>query len=171
MLWVKISIRARCTTLCDQVCQWLATGRWFSPCPPVSSTNKTDRHDSWILLKQNKYIICHVLPLEIELLASRGKGGGGGGGIPIIGLTLPHFFVCPKPVPGFPASYDMVFLMFNDMMWEVIVWLNCWPSLFKLSFLNTIKFFTFCQNLSFYQNWFLVMFILKWIVAMKLIFK
>ena len=24
------------------VCQWLATGQWFSP---VSSTNKTDRHD------------------------------------------------------------------------------------------------------------------------------
>jgi hypothetical protein len=25
--------------------QWLATGRWFSPGTPVSSTNKTDRHD------------------------------------------------------------------------------------------------------------------------------
>jgi hypothetical protein len=45
MLWVWISIRARCTTLCDKVCQWLATGRWFSPGTPVSSTNKTDRHD------------------------------------------------------------------------------------------------------------------------------
>jgi hypothetical protein len=52
MLWVRISIRARCTTLCDKVCQWLATGRWFSPGPPVSSTNKTDRHDiTEILLK------------------------------------------------------------------------------------------------------------------------
>jgi hypothetical protein len=30
ILWVRISIRARCTTLCDEVCQWLATGRWFS---------------------------------------------------------------------------------------------------------------------------------------------
>jgi hypothetical protein len=40
MLWVRISIRASCTTLCDKVCQWLATGRWFSPGPPVSSTNK-----------------------------------------------------------------------------------------------------------------------------------
>jgi hypothetical protein len=30
------------TKLCDKVCQWLARGRWFSP---VSSTNKTDRHD------------------------------------------------------------------------------------------------------------------------------
>ena len=32
MLWVRISITARCTTLCDKVCQWLATDRWFSPC-------------------------------------------------------------------------------------------------------------------------------------------
>ena len=33
-------------------CQWLAKGRWFSPGPPVSSTNKTDRHDiTEILLK------------------------------------------------------------------------------------------------------------------------
>ena len=49
MLWAWISIMARCTTLCDKVCQWLATGRWFSP---VSSTNKTDHHDiTEILLK------------------------------------------------------------------------------------------------------------------------
>ena len=52
MLRVRISIRARCTTLCDKVCQWLATCRWFSLGPPVSSTNKTDRHDiTEILLK------------------------------------------------------------------------------------------------------------------------
>jgi len=43
--WVRISIRARCTSLCDKVCQWLATGRWFSLGTPVSSTNNTDRHD------------------------------------------------------------------------------------------------------------------------------
>ena len=40
------------TTLCDEVCQWLATSRWFSPGTPVSSTSKTDRHDiTEILLK------------------------------------------------------------------------------------------------------------------------
>jgi hypothetical protein len=33
------------TTLCDKVCHWLASGRWYSLCIPVSSTNKTDRHD------------------------------------------------------------------------------------------------------------------------------
>ena len=46
-LWVW-TCSCRCgfyTTLCDKVCQWLATGQWFSPGTPVSSTNKTDRHD------------------------------------------------------------------------------------------------------------------------------
>jgi hypothetical protein len=38
------------TTLCDKVCQWFATGRWFSPDTPVSSTNKTDRDDITELL-------------------------------------------------------------------------------------------------------------------------
>ena len=40
------------TTICDKVCQLLATGQWFSPGPPASSTNITDRHDiTEILLK------------------------------------------------------------------------------------------------------------------------
>ena len=38
--------------LCDKVCQWLTTGRWFSLSTPVSSTNKSARHDiTEILLK------------------------------------------------------------------------------------------------------------------------
>ena len=45
LMSVWISIRARYTTLFDKVCQWLTTGRWFSPDPPVPSTNKADRHD------------------------------------------------------------------------------------------------------------------------------
>jgi hypothetical protein len=45
MLWGRLPLRTRCTTLCNKVCQWLATGRWFSPDIPVSSTNKTDHHD------------------------------------------------------------------------------------------------------------------------------
>jgi hypothetical protein len=52
MLRIRISIRTRCTTLCDKVCQWLATRLWFSPGPLVSSTNKTDHQDiAEILLK------------------------------------------------------------------------------------------------------------------------
>jgi len=39
------------TTLCNKVCQWIATGRCFSSCTPVSSTNKTDHHDITEILK------------------------------------------------------------------------------------------------------------------------
>ena len=46
MLLVRIPLRARCTILCDKVCQWLASDWWFSPGIPVSSTNITE-----ILLK------------------------------------------------------------------------------------------------------------------------
>jgi hypothetical protein len=28
MLWVRLPLRARCTTLCDKDCQWLAAGQW-----------------------------------------------------------------------------------------------------------------------------------------------
>ena len=47
MLRVRILLRRGVldTTLCDKVCQWFATCRWFSPGTPVSSTNNTDRHD------------------------------------------------------------------------------------------------------------------------------
>ena len=52
MLWVRLPLRARSTTLCDKVYRWLATSWWFSPDTLVSSTNKTDRHDiTEILLK------------------------------------------------------------------------------------------------------------------------
>ena len=46
--WARMpfrTVRARCTALCDKVCQWLVTYRWFSPDTPVLSTNKTDRPD------------------------------------------------------------------------------------------------------------------------------
>ena len=53
-LWVRILLRWGIfdTTLCDKVYQWLATGTWFSPGTPVSSTNKTDHQDiTEIMLK------------------------------------------------------------------------------------------------------------------------
>jgi hypothetical protein len=53
-LWVWIPLRRGVldTTLCDKVCQWLATCRWFPPRIPVSSIHKTDRRDiTEILLK------------------------------------------------------------------------------------------------------------------------
>ena len=47
-LWVRVPLRRGVldTTVCDKVCQWLATSRWFSPETPVSCINKTE-----ILLK------------------------------------------------------------------------------------------------------------------------
>jgi hypothetical protein len=66
MLWVRISIRARCTTLCDKVCQWLATGT------PVSSTSKTDCHDTTkMLLKvalNNHNFNPNTKPLNYKLI-------------------------------------------------------------------------------------------------------
>ena len=79
MLWVRISIRAWCKTLCDKNCQWLVTGRWLSPGRPVSSTNITECHNITIkqinkrhlkfghpsrFLSEIKYInICNVPPI------------------------------------------------------------------------------------------------------------
>jgi hypothetical protein len=55
---VRIPNRRRYTTLCDKDCQWLAAGQWFSPGIPVSSTNKTDRHNiTEILLKVANNIV------------------------------------------------------------------------------------------------------------------
>ena len=53
----QVIVRERCAykiieKLCDKVCQWLATGQWFSLSTLVSSTNKSDLHNiAEILLK------------------------------------------------------------------------------------------------------------------------
>ena len=65
-LWVPIPLRRDVldTTLCDKVCNWLATVRWVFPGNPISSTNKTDRHDiAEILLKVALNIITLTLTL------------------------------------------------------------------------------------------------------------
>jgi hypothetical protein len=66
-LWVRTQLRRGVfdTTLCDKVCQWLATGRWFSLGTPVYSTNKTDRHDiTEMLLKVALIIIKPTKPMS-----------------------------------------------------------------------------------------------------------
>jgi hypothetical protein len=45
-----------CIEFCDKVCQWLASGLWFSPSTPVSPTNKTDRDDRTEILLHNSFI-------------------------------------------------------------------------------------------------------------------
>ena len=76
-LWVRISLMARfrCTTLCGKVCQWLATGRWFSPATPVFPFNKTDSHDiTDILLKValSTITLTHFMKKVLEICLRRG---------------------------------------------------------------------------------------------------
>ena len=63
-LWVWTPLRRRVldATLCDKVCHWLVTGRWFSLGHLVSSINKTDCHNiAEILLKVALNIITLTL--------------------------------------------------------------------------------------------------------------
>jgi hypothetical protein len=73
MLWVRILIRARCTTLCDKVCQWLVTDLWLSPGPPVSSINKTDCHDITEILLKVALIPNKQTNIMIEVLLYTGE--------------------------------------------------------------------------------------------------
>jgi hypothetical protein len=69
-LWVWTAFIARCTryNICDKVCQWLATGRWFSPGTLFSSTNKIDRHNiTEILLK----VVLNTINLNLKLKSIR----------------------------------------------------------------------------------------------------
>jgi hypothetical protein len=69
MLCVRILIRARCTTLCDGVCEWLAAGRWFTLYLPVFSINKTDRHEVTEILSQ--CIIGQFWKTEVAVLSDQ----------------------------------------------------------------------------------------------------
>jgi hypothetical protein len=51
LLWVRSRSGQGVQHYVIKVCQRFATGQWFSLDPPVSSINKTDRHDTEILLK------------------------------------------------------------------------------------------------------------------------
>ena len=51
-----------------KVRQLLATGQWFSPRTPVSSTNETDRHDiTEMLLKVDTQRSASYLDLHLEI--------------------------------------------------------------------------------------------------------
>jgi hypothetical protein len=83
-LWVRTPFMAMCTcvldtTLCDKVCQRLATGRWFSLGTLIFSTNKIDGHVlTEIILKvalntinQNKPILfCNLSVSELTVCFS-----------------------------------------------------------------------------------------------------
>jgi hypothetical protein len=59
MFWGRFPLRASCMSLCDEVCQWLAAGRWFFPGTLYSYTTKTDRHDKTEILV--KVALCTII--------------------------------------------------------------------------------------------------------------
>ena len=54
-------------TLCDKVCQWHATGGWFSLGTPVSLTNKTDLHDITEILLKVALNTITLMPITIYM--------------------------------------------------------------------------------------------------------
>jgi len=91
VLFFTFIILSSLVTLCDKVCQWLATSRWFFPGPSVSFIDKTDRHDIteillkvalntititptrlWLPIGVLKWVTWWLLLVEQEMLNSRG---------------------------------------------------------------------------------------------------
>ena len=97
-LWLRNLLRwgVLNAKLCDKVCQWLATGWWFSPGTPVSSTNKTDCHDiTEILLK-----------------------------VPFNNTTLTLYFVVGLALTVFITEMNYIFLLFLIWVGNSIIFLK-----------------------------------------------
>jgi hypothetical protein len=56
------------STLCDKVCQWLATVQWFTPGTLVSSTNETDRHEwyNWNIVESGRRARIAQVPVVVN---------------------------------------------------------------------------------------------------------
>jgi hypothetical protein len=66
--WFETTVLIHFWRSCYPFWKWLATGWWFSPGTPYSSTNKTDHHDQTeILLKVALNIINHKPNHKIKL--------------------------------------------------------------------------------------------------------
>ena len=76
----------------------------------------------------------------------------GGLGSRYLGLATPHICACPKPGPGFPKSYYVVFFLFNELRREVIVRFVDIPSLIKC-FINVRENRTGNQEWTIQTNW------------------
>ena len=67
-MWVWLPWGVLDTTLCDKVCQWLATGRWFSTGTRISFNNKTERHDTTeISLEVALNTINQTKPIHVDV--------------------------------------------------------------------------------------------------------
>ena len=114
-LWVRIPRRwgVLDTTLCDQVCQWLATGQWFSSGTPVSSTNKTDCQDiTEIVMK----VVSNTITLSY-LLCMR-----------VCVALLFVFWACPFD----QTNYSLLFLGDLAICIGDVLACSYWPTVFYL---------------------------------------
>jgi hypothetical protein len=68
-----------------------------------------------VFLSGNESVRVFFLSFVNIYIAIRGSIIKRGVGIPLTGLTPPYVCACPKPGPGFPASYVVVFFMFSDL--------------------------------------------------------
>jgi hypothetical protein len=75
-LWVGIQPRGVVldTTLCYKFCQWLATGRWYSPGTLVFFTTKTDRHDILVTERLLNVALNTINPKPFKLVIRRCSG-------------------------------------------------------------------------------------------------
>jgi len=58
-----------------------------------------------------RFFLSFVYVLQFEIQLSRGEGLYP---ITVTGLTPPHFCACPRPGPGFPTTYVVVFFLFSE---------------------------------------------------------
>ena len=138
------------TTSCDKVCQWLATGRWFSLGTLVFSTNKTDRHDlTEILLKVALNTII-LNPQNLSKVTFQNN---------ILPLYMKMDHACT--MSGSRFSWHLIFyifIFFARTTWPYWTKLECdtgWMVLFRncaLWHCLTFKM-TDCQGLPFLENW------------------
>ena len=106
------------TTLCDKVCQWLATGRWFSPGTAVSSTNKTDRHDSTeivlkVALSTTNLIFCRYFK-TVDTSRSMRKC-----------QVCLHLEAGVSGPEGIPIIFDDLYIMTRTSYISMRLWLWC----------------------------------------------
>jgi len=100
--------QVRCVryNICLKVCQWLATGQWFSRGTPVSSTNKTDHHDiTEILLKVALNTIIQSNPIQNYFL------------LKYIFISFPFFFSDWMNLLVISFEHQTVVLSTSDELW------------------------------------------------------
>jgi hypothetical protein len=113
---------ARCTRYnIDKVCQWLVAGQWFSP---VSSNNKTDRHDiAEILLKVALNILTLILAIT-QLLIQMYMTTLLCWFWPIMIYMYYHFYIQVLKVTGWKVVAAVGSLYFMLYLYEWLCWTN-----------------------------------------------